>query len=84
MYGSTMVVPLSIHLLPFIEQLPLAEQLMTNNAGANLQPITAVQETQAIPAYSAPLDFTTSDWQRTQNFACNLHSLFGRRGQLHL
>jgi len=66
MYATTMVVPLSVNLLPYVEQLALAEILLKNAALP-----TAGNFTQ-IPPFQAPLDFTTSDWLRVQNFACNL------------
>jgi prepilin-type N-terminal cleavage/methylation domain-containing protein len=65
--------PLSIHLMPYVEQAPLAGQLNTPagwpvgqmSAGAALITVT-------VPAFQASLDATTSDFQRVQNFASNL------------
>ena len=56
----------SVNLLPYIEQLPLASNILANKA------MPAAGAYQAIPPYQAPLDFTTSDWLRVQNFAFNL------------
>jgi prepilin-type N-terminal cleavage/methylation domain-containing protein len=55
---------LSIHLMPYIEQMPLFQTYAT--AG------TAMPSTALIPPYGAPLDFTTGDFIRVQNFAGNL------------
>jgi len=63
MYGQTRTMSLSALLLPYVEQLPLAELLVPNATPANWQ---------AIPPFQAPLDFTTSDWLRVQNIAANL------------
>jgi prepilin-type N-terminal cleavage/methylation domain-containing protein len=54
---------LSIHLLPYIEQSALYA-VCTN---AVTLPITPV-----VPPFTAPLDFTTTDFQATQNFCANL------------
>ncbi len=54
--------PLSIHLLPYVEQTPLYQQYA---AGKTVTPVQ-------IPPYGAPLDFSTSDWLRVQNFAGNV------------
>ena len=64
MFGSTRAVSLSVNLLPYVEQLPLAESILTAPVAAG--------NFQSIPPFQAPLDFTTSDWLRVQNFACNL------------
>jgi hypothetical protein len=53
------------NLMPYVEQLPLAQTV----AAANW---TGIAVTVAVPAFSAPLDFTTSDWVRVTNFAANL------------
>jgi len=59
---------ISAHMLQYIEQLPLAQSLT-----AQAYPIlNGVTTWTVIPPYQAPLDFTTSDWLRVQNFACNL------------
>jgi len=67
--------PLSLHVLPYIEQGPLANQIqqgiitgigtatITNTSGAGLP---------AVPPYQAPLDNSSSDFLRVQNFACNI------------
>jgi prepilin-type N-terminal cleavage/methylation domain-containing protein len=56
--------PWCVHLLPFVEQTPLYNGYLNS---ANFNAVTAV-----VPAYTAPLDFTTSDFIRTCNFAANL------------
>ena len=64
-YGqATKEYSLSVHLLPFIEQNPLYTQYAV---AGNAMPKTAL-----IPPYNVPLDFTTNDWVRVQNFASNL------------
>ena len=60
---ATRSYPLSVHLLPFIEQMPLYQ---TASAGGTM-PTTIV-----IPPFNAPLDSSTSDWVRVQNFAANV------------
>jgi prepilin-type N-terminal cleavage/methylation domain-containing protein len=66
MFGSSRIATLSMNLMPYVEMLPLAQS-------CNLPQATALPGiTQVVPAFSAPLDFTTSDWIRVQNFACNL------------
>jgi prepilin-type N-terminal cleavage/methylation domain-containing protein len=57
-------VPFSEHLMPYVEQLPLAQLLLAGNG------VTATWT--SVPPFQAPLDLTTSDWLRVQNFACNL------------
>jgi len=54
---------LSIHLLPYIEQSALYSQ-------CNLA--TAPPNTTTIAPFTAPLDFTTTDFVATQNFCANL------------
>jgi prepilin-type N-terminal cleavage/methylation domain-containing protein len=54
---------LSVHLLPFIEQMPLYQFAIN----AQAMPTTA-----NLPAFQSPLDGSTSDWVRVQNFASNL------------
>jgi prepilin-type N-terminal cleavage/methylation domain-containing protein len=61
--------PLSCHLLPYIEQAPLASSIQS---GAVTGIGTGPTPLSPIPPYQAPLDFSTSDWLRVQNFACNL------------
>jgi len=64
-FGSISVVrPLSIHLLPYVEQSPLYTQWVNSVA------VT----TATIPPFIAPLDFTATDGQRVQNFAGNLRT----------
>ena len=58
--------PLSVHLLPFVEQMPLYQ---TTIAGNNIRPKVL------IPPYNSPLDMSTTDWICVQNFACNLRVL---------
>jgi prepilin-type N-terminal cleavage/methylation domain-containing protein len=55
----------SCHILQYIDQLPLALTLTA-------LPSPAAGAYQSVPPFQAPLDFTTSDWLRVQNFACNL------------
>jgi prepilin-type N-terminal cleavage/methylation domain-containing protein len=63
MFASNGVRSISSNLLQYVEQLPLAQSL----SGAASPAIW-----QAVPPFQAPLDFTTSDWLRVQNFAANL------------
>jgi prepilin-type N-terminal cleavage/methylation domain-containing protein len=65
MYASIGPRSWSCHIMPYVDQLPLA-QTMENFASL------PVGSYQSIPPFQAPLDFTTSDWLRVQNFACNL------------
>jgi prepilin-type N-terminal cleavage/methylation domain-containing protein len=66
---------LSVHLLPYIEQGPLYAQCLWNmNAVTGGPPPAAI-----IPPYTAPLDFTATDFTSTQNFACNLR-VFDNQG----
>jgi prepilin-type N-terminal cleavage/methylation domain-containing protein len=61
---------LSLHLLPYVEQQPLAQLILSGTA-----PWTAIPATGAytpVPPYQAPLDISTSDWLRVNNFAANL------------
>ena len=68
MYGQLRTMSLSALVLPYVEQLPLAEQLaLPANNG-----IPTGGLWQSIPPFQSPLDFTTSDWLRVQNFAANL------------
>jgi prepilin-type N-terminal cleavage/methylation domain-containing protein len=64
MFGQKGAYPLSILMLNYVEQGPLAQAILTN--GAVQTPYTS------IPPYIAPLDFTTSDWLRVQNYCANL------------
>jgi prepilin-type N-terminal cleavage/methylation domain-containing protein len=53
------------NLMPYVEQLPLAQLVAAST-------FNGTTITTAVPAFSAPLDFTTSDWVRVTNFAANL------------
>jgi len=64
LYGQRGVFSLSVHILPYVEQQPLATIILSTGA----IPVSF----QTIPPFNAPLDFTTSDWLRVQNFAANL------------
>jgi len=55
---------ISVHLMPYIEQMPLYQ---TYAVPGFLMPSTAF-----IPSYNAPLDFSTGDFIRIQNFAANV------------
>jgi prepilin-type N-terminal cleavage/methylation domain-containing protein len=66
------VLPFSIHLLPYIEQQPVANLILNGTSPFNAFPPTTAGAWQSIPPYQASLDFSTSDWIRVQNFACNL------------
>jgi len=60
---------LSVHLLPYIEQ----TQLYAQWAGSGVVTgISTVPLPGMIPPYTAPLDFTTTDFFCVQNFASNL------------
>jgi len=54
---------ISVHLLPYLEQAALYEQIAAGKA-----PPTKV----VIPTYNSPLDFTTTDYVRVQNIAANV------------
>jgi prepilin-type N-terminal cleavage/methylation domain-containing protein len=60
-------VTFSTHLLPYVEQLPLAQNIVNGTV-----PYPLGTGYTSIPPYQAPLDLTTSDWLRVQNFAANL------------
>ena len=66
MFGNFGVVSFSVLIMPYVEQLPLAQQILasTFTVGSSAPP--------SIPPFQAPLDFSTSDFLRVQNFACNL------------
>src|SRR5206468_1396435 len=66
-YGGINATPasLSVHLLPYIEQKGLYEQWMNGTAAATLN-------TTIIQAFVSPLDTTTLDRIRVQNYASNL------------
>ena len=74
MYGQKWTMSLSALLLPYVEQLPLAELLNSSTIpGGTAGAVGGNAGTwQSVPPYQAPLDFTTSDWLRVQNFASNL------------
>ncbi len=54
---------LSVHLLAFVESNPWYQDAV------NGQPMPT---TLLLPYYNSPLDQSTADWVRVQNFACNL------------
>lgn len=58
------VEPLGVHLMPFLEQLPLQQLYLNDYPKAP----TWIK----IPPYCAELDVTTTDFIRVQNFAANL------------
>ena len=60
---------LHVHLLPFIEQSALYDTYAVPGAGATLD---AMPTTALIPPFNAPLDNSTTDWVRVQNFAGNI------------
>jgi prepilin-type N-terminal cleavage/methylation domain-containing protein len=65
--GGTPASPtLSMHLMPYVDQLPLAQNLLN---GSYAIPNATWS---SVPPFVAPLDLTTSDWLRVQNFAANL------------
>jgi prepilin-type N-terminal cleavage/methylation domain-containing protein len=73
MFGNLATVgppTLQMHLLPYIEQLPLAQAILA--AGAPWTTIPATGSYVSIPPFQAPLDISTSDWLRVANFAGNL------------
>jgi hypothetical protein len=55
---------LSVHLLPYIEQQPMYQNFAI--------PGQSMPSTALVPSFNAPLDFTTGDFIRVQNFAGNL------------
>jgi len=55
---------LSMHVMPYIEQVPLANLL----ASSAMTPVPPPP----IPSFIAPLDYSTSDFLRAQNFAANV------------
>jgi len=68
--------PLSLHLLPFIEQGPLASQIQSGTVTPigtlGTPPSSAGGGVPVIPPYGAPLDNSSADFQRVQNFASNV------------
>jgi prepilin-type N-terminal cleavage/methylation domain-containing protein len=69
MYGPMAQVSLHVHLLPFIEQQPLYNQILQSSVGVN-DPVAAIA---VIPPYLAPSDSTTlQNGARVQNFAANI------------
>lgn len=64
-YGAA-ILPrsIAIHLLPFVEQQNLYNQIVAV--------VPVVSTIAMIPAYQGPLDFSNSDGQRVMNFAANL------------
>jgi prepilin-type N-terminal cleavage/methylation domain-containing protein len=76
---GNVAVPFSIHLLPYIEQAPLANTILSGEGAAPFNTWPPTFPAASVPAgwptiapYQAPLDFTTADWIRVQNFAANL------------
>ena len=68
-YGqATGIFSLSVHLLPYVEQMPLYQNAVNGAA----QKYDAMPTTIFIPCFKSPLDPSTSDWVRVQNFASNL------------
>jgi len=65
-------VPMSLHLLPFVEQSPLANQIQGGQVSGIGTGPTSTNGIPVIPPYQAPLDNSTADWLRVQNFACNI------------
>jgi len=63
--GANQVATASMNLMPFVEQSPLANVLLTS-PGLTAPPWPST------PPFQAPLDFTSSDFLRVQNFAANL------------
>jgi prepilin-type N-terminal cleavage/methylation domain-containing protein len=68
MFGNCANAPVSLscHLMPYVDQLPLATNIM------NTSFVPGTSAPPSIPPFQAPLDLTTSDWLRVQNFAANL------------
>jgi len=68
--------PLSVFVMPYIEQGPLASQIQSNvisNIGGNALPTNSTNNgIPSIPPFAAPLDNSSSDFIRVQNFACNI------------
>ena len=64
MFGASSPQPISVNLLPYVEQLPLAEMILRNNgkAPANVR----------IRTYNVEKDPSTEDFMRVQNFAANV------------
>ena len=63
MYAMSSSQPISVHLLPYIEQLPLAETILNDKkAPTNVR----------IPTYNIEKDPSTQDFVRVQNFAANV------------
>jgi len=68
-------VPLGVHLFPYIDQGPLANAILTGTSGGGAAfpwPVTTNSLYPSVPPFQAPLDLSTSDWIRVQNYACNL------------
>jgi len=59
-------VTLSVHLMPYVDQQALSNNILNNNTPYGAGPYTT------IAPYTSPLDITTSDGLRVQNFAANL------------
>jgi prepilin-type N-terminal cleavage/methylation domain-containing protein len=72
MFANFGPVPLSVHLLPYIEQQALAQSILGRTGNFTTFPPTVASPYTSIPPYQAPLDISTSDWLRVNNFAANL------------
>ena len=67
--GTATPVSFSVLIMPYIEQLPLAQQILSYTSPTTTLPPTSFS---SIAPFQAPLDFSTSDFLRVQNYACNL------------
>jgi prepilin-type N-terminal cleavage/methylation domain-containing protein len=68
MYGAYKVESFSCLIMPFVEQNALASNIL--NGTVTTPPVSGTYGT--IVPFQAPLDFTTSDFVRVQNLACNV------------
>src|SRR5438552_655192 len=60
-YPNGVPVSLACHLFPYIDQQPLANNILNLSF---IYPVVAFNVYPAIPPFQAPLDLTTSDWLR--------------------
>ena len=68
-YGQAQgIFSLSVHLLPYVEQMPLYQFAVNGTPMA----YGTMPTTNFIPTFKSPLDSSTSDWVRVQNYASNL------------
>jgi prepilin-type N-terminal cleavage/methylation domain-containing protein len=76
MYGQKGLATFSCLILPYIEQQPLATNIVSTgvfpNTGVSAYGLVLPGAYGVIPPFQAPLDFTTSDFIRVQNLAANL------------